>query len=152
MDYSDVPNITLDLSLFRIQRLAASAKRMKLDFSNSGANQDVRFCKFNLSSLFLCLYLTYLAHEGPLTGTIASVYTHDSTGTNTLPAEVELSLHGLAAAPAIEPSSTGLQSHIFDLEQDLRNAEFRLQYFYAQRTSLLNNLSAAKVQAERLKK
>jgi hypothetical protein len=62
------------------------------------------------------------------------------------------SLQALAAAPAVEPSLIALQAHIYDLERDLRNTEFRLQYLYQERSSLLNLLSTAKQQADRLKK
>jgi hypothetical protein len=52
----------------------------------------------------------------------------------------------------VEPSSIALQAHIFDMERDLRNTEFRLQYLYRERMSLLNLLASAKLQADRLKK
>jgi len=63
-----------------------------------------------------------------------------------------MSLQALAAAPLVEPTSIALQAHIFDMECDLRNTEFRLQHLYHERMSLLNLLLSAKLQAERLKK
>jgi hypothetical protein len=63
-----------------------------------------------------------------------------------------MAIQGIAANPVIDPSSKALQAHIGDLEQDLRNTEFRLQFLYHLRTTTLDLLAAARRQLERLKK
>ena len=51
-----------------------------------------------------------------------------------------------------DPSPTALLAHIADLEQDVRNIEFRLQFLYHNRLSALDLLAIARRQAEKLKK
>jgi len=58
----------------------------------------------------------------------------------------------IAQGPVPEPSSDALQAHITELEQDLRNVEFRLQFLYHQRTSTSDLLNTARRQADRVKK
>jgi hypothetical protein len=64
-----------------------------------------------------------------------------------LPDPVEDQIKTLVSGPDIEPSSDGLKAHISDLETDLRNTEFRLQFLYHQRNSTLELLKAARRRA-----
>jgi hypothetical protein len=61
--------------------------------------------------------------------------------------EVQQSLHQIAAERAL-PSQSVLQSYITELEQDLRDTEFRLQYLYNHRLSILRFIDSAKRQLE----
>jgi hypothetical protein len=59
------------------------------------------------------------------------------------------SIRDIAQGPSIEPSAEALQSHIAELQMDLRNTEFRLQFLYIHRTSLIETIINAKRQAEK---
>ena len=54
-------------------------------------------------------------------------------------------------ANVIEPSNAALQAHIADLEQELKNQDFRLQYIFNQRSTTSSLLAAAKGQVEKAK-
>lgn len=56
-----------------------------------------------------------------------------------------------ASAPVQNPSPQALFAHIGDLEQELRDADFRLQFLYRQRLAILELLTVAKGRAEKLK-
>jgi FAD synthase len=62
------------------------------------------------------------------------------------------SLHQLSTNPTVQPSTAALEAHIAELEMDVRNAEFRLQFQFNQRKASLELLTNAKRQLERLKK
>jgi hypothetical protein len=70
-----------------------------------------------------------------------------SDDSGNLPVDTVTALSVLAANPTVEPSGITLRNHIEELEMDLRNTEFRLQYLFHQRHSILNLLGTAKVQA-----
>jgi hypothetical protein len=55
------------------------------------------------------------------------------------------------ATERIDPSPEALKAHIADLELDLHNTEFHLQYLYNQHLSTLGLLAAAKGHADKLK-
>jgi len=57
----------------------------------------------------------------------------------------------LAAGPIAEASVDAIQAFIQDLEKELQNLEFRLQYFYHHRNLTLDAVATAKRQLERLK-
>jgi hypothetical protein len=50
------------------------------------------------------------------------------------------------AANRIVPSSGALSAYIADLERDIRNLDFRLQYLYHHRLATLELLASAKSQ------
>jgi hypothetical protein len=97
------------------------------------------------------LDLTILSFTaGPIIGSSSSSSVLEELGS--LPSDTLTSLNALAAGPSVEPSATALQTHMGDLEMELRNTEFRLQYLFQQRVSLLSLLSMAKSQANNLNK
>ena len=61
-------------------------------------------------------------------------------------------LDDIVQGPPVEPTLEALQSYMSDLEREVRNFDFRLQYLYHSRTSTLNLLAEAKRQADKLKK
>jgi hypothetical protein len=48
------------------------------------------------------------------------------------------------------PSSQALQAHFADLEQEVRDIDFRLHFMYRQRLSTLELLNAAKSRLDKL--
>jgi len=56
-----------------------------------------------------------------------------------------------AANSSQDPSPRALQAHIADLEQELRDADFRLYFLFRQRLSTLESLQAAKDRFEQNK-
>ena len=59
-------------------------------------------------------------------------------------------LGALSQAPASKPNAKALSGHIRELEFELHNLEFRLQYFYNQRSLTVQNLGIAKRQLDSL--
>lgn len=60
-------------------------------------------------------------------------------------------VQAIAAMPSVDPPLPLLLYHITELEGEVRNLEFRLQYFYYQRKSTLSLLGNARLQAKRLR-
>ena len=67
-----------------------------------------------------------------------------------LPEHVAQSIHTIVAN-ASEPSVTALEAHIADLEQELKNQDFRLQFFYNQCVSTSHLLGVAQGQLNKMK-
>ena len=66
-----------------------------------------------------------------------------------LPRETLDSIAAIVAADSgADPSLKTLLSHIGDLEQEVRDADFRLHFLYRQRLATLSMLSTAKGRAE----
>jgi hypothetical protein len=63
---------------------------------------------------------------------------------------VAQSIHTIIANTS-EPSTTALQAHVSDLEQELKNQDFRLQFLYNQRVSISQLLATAKNQLDKMK-
>lgn len=59
-------------------------------------------------------------------------------------------LGALSQSPASKPNAEALNGHIRELEFELHNLEFRLQYFYNQRSLTIQNLGVAKRQLDSL--
>lgn len=56
-----------------------------------------------------------------------------------------------AAGPDSSPSLQALQTHIADLEQEVRDADFRLHFLFRQRLATIELLNTARSRVERLK-
>lgn len=82
----------------------------------------------------------------------ATVDSMPSVESSLLPRDTLDAIQTMSANLVTDPSLNALQAHISDLEQDLRNTEFRLQFLYHQRTTTLDLLAASKRQLEKLKK
>jgi len=57
-----------------------------------------------------------------------------------------VALHTVAAAPTALASNEALVAHVRDLETELHNCDFRLQFLYNQRLSALQLIDAARRQ------
>lgn len=68
-----------------------------------------------------------------------------------VPSNTAMSIRNIAFGPQTKPSPEALQSYIAELEDDIRNTDFRLQYLYFQCTSLAKLISMAKRHAEQRK-
>jgi hypothetical protein len=76
-----------------------------------------------------------------------------SSSTGSLVSQEALNVaRALSTAAADEPSLPGLQAQISDLEQELRNTEFRLQFMFNQRAATLELIQSAKRLVEKLEK
>ena len=62
---------------------------------------------------------------------------------------IDVSRAVIAAGGGNNPSPQALQAHITSLEQELRNADFRLQFAYYERASIVKSLHAAKSLADK---
>jgi hypothetical protein len=58
----------------------------------------------------------------------------------------------VATATSGDPSPQALQAHIVELDRELRNIDFRLQFLYNQHISTLELLNSAKNLFEKLEK
>jgi hypothetical protein len=67
-------------------------------------------------------------------------------------AGIASAINQLASGPIAEPTPEALQAYIIELESDIRNADFRLQYLYRQRQASTELLVSAKMQAEKYQK
>lgn len=66
--------------------------------------------------------------------------------------EVLNSISTIVAGSSTEhPSLQALNAHIADIEQEVRDLDFRLHFLYRQRLAALELLSTAKSRAEKLK-
>lgn len=96
-----------------------------------------------------------LSYIFPLTliRSVAATSSSAANGSNSLLSEsIVQSLNQLSTGPPAQPSVRALESHIDDLEMDVKNAEFRLQFLYNQRKASIELLVNAKRQLERLKR
>ena len=66
--------------------------------------------------------------------------------------DAPFSLHDIVQGPPTEPTLEALQSYMDDLEREVRNFDFRLQYLYHARSSTLDLFAEASRQADKLKK
>jgi len=75
-----------------------------------------------------------------------------TSGACLLPQEALDDISAIVATDAVNnPSVRALQTHIADLEQEVRDADFRLYFLYRQRLAHLEMLSTAKSRVEPLK-
>ena len=137
LEYYAIPNITICPQFLRIQKLASAAKKAKLDHLNAdpataGNYRLYLFCLLFLDLIYFCLL------------------GKDASSTSILPDNIVQSIRGLVANTT-EPSNAALQAHIADLEQELKNEDFRLQYIFSQRSTTSSLLAAAKGQLEKMK-
>jgi hypothetical protein len=66
--------------------------------------------------------------------------------------EGTITVRNIAFGPNVEPTLEGIQSYINDLDRDLRNMDFRIQYLYHSRQETLQHIAGAKRLADKLKK
>lgn len=66
--------------------------------------------------------------------------------------EGTITVRNIAFGPNVEPTLEGIQSYINDLDHDLRNMDFRIQYLYHSRQETLKHIAGAKRLADKLKK
>jgi hypothetical protein len=100
-----------------------------------------------VSDLFLPLSVFSLKH---LSGNGADGAS--SSGTGLMSQEVLHNISTIVAGSSSEnPSSQALDAHIADLEQEVRDLDFRLYFLYRQRLAALELLSTAKSRAEKYK-
>lgn len=76
----------------------------------------------------------------------------DGKDSSLFPENVATTVRAIAQGKPIEPSPEALQALIAELESDVRNIEFRLQFLYFERKSALESLANAKRQSECFKK
>jgi hypothetical protein len=72
--------------------------------------------------------------------------------TGLLPADVASAIRSLSNGAATEPSPEALQAQVAELQRELRNTDFRLQFLYRTRTSTADLLAEAIKQVEQQSK
>ena len=139
LEYYDIPGITICPRFLSIQKLASSAKKAKLDHASVSFDPSTsgkqRSCFLHLILIVNPIYF-YLGK--------------DASSGSLLPDHIAQSIRGIVAN-VTEPSPSALQAHVADLEQELKNQDFRLQLIYNQRSTTSSLLAAAKGQLEKMK-
>ena len=132
LDFLDIPGITPGKELTKAQKaVLAQSKKAKCDHPTHALLPCGR--TYNPLLIFF-LYISAIAFKPK--GLLS-----DSAISN---------LGALSQAPASKPNAEALSGHIRELEFKLHNLEFRLQYFYNQRSLTLQNLGVAKRQLDSL--
>jgi hypothetical protein len=73
---------------------------------------------------------------------VASTGSKDS---NKIPDQVLHTARDIAQSGSFHPSPASLRAHIAELELELNSVDFRLQYFYLQRTNIASALVDARL-------
>ena len=130
LEVSEIPGITIGS---RFQKVL-SAKKQKTDHLNSSGS-----CLFIHSFLLCSSQFIAGSIEGPLV-----------SEASLLPQEALDNIASSAASDlSIDPSMQALQANVADLEQEIRDLDFRLHFMYRQRQSTLALLNTAKSRAEK---
>jgi hypothetical protein len=128
LDYNSVPGITIS------PRFQKFFKKTKLDHPTGDTQPGMHFL---FSPNPISIKMSFL-DAGPSETKLVSQEALNVART-------------LASSPG-EPSLQALQTHVAELEKELQNLEFRLQFMYNQRVSVLDHLSSAKQLVEKLEK
>jgi hypothetical protein len=136
LEVSEIPGINISP---RFQRYL-TAKKIKTDHPN-GLSQESRSGK-QLTSSLLHFLLTYFSVAVPATSG-SSV-----SEASLLPPDALDNISVIASSDSShDPSPRALQTHIADLEQEIRDSDFRLHFLYCQRLASLEMLHVAKNRA-----
>ena len=131
--------MVLDTTWFYAQKLANSSKKAKVEHPFVGCSPS-RFSKLFLFIFLRSLYLILLLDKEEKSSE-AEVSRLSKSSLNTI--------RNIVQANSIEPSSTALRSHIDDLNAEVRNIEFRLQYYFHEHQTISQSLASAKAQLKK---
>jgi hypothetical protein len=140
LEYSEIPGLIIDKRPLFLQRVATSSKRAKHDHLNVPAvelsNWSTSPFPFSQSVLIAeCLV------KGSTDKTNASPQWNDPS---LLSEETHKVIQDVVKNITGDPSPEAVSAHISDIEQDIRNLDFRLQWLLHQRASVVDSLASAR--------
>ena len=136
LEYYEIPGITINRHFFHIQKLAL-AKKAKADHLNGEGSSQSRMSNPQVPVLLI----VYLSTGGASTSS--------SREPALLSEQALSSIQSTIGSQNIEPTPAALQALIKDLEGELSNDDFRLQYFYQKRLETSKRLEDARKKAGR---